>query len=131
MELLHAKLTEQIIGLCIKVHRALGPGFVEKMYEEAVCIELQKAGVKFERQKEIVVYYEGREIGRHRLDLLVESLVILELKTAKAIEDVHLAVSRSYLRAANLELALAINFARPTIEVKRVVESRNHENAKG
>ena len=129
MELLHARLTEQIIGLCIKVHRALGPGFVEKIYEEALCIEFQIAGVKFERQKEIVVYYEGREIGRHRLDLLVENQVVLELKTAKAIEDVHLAVSRSYLRAANLELALVINFARPTLEVKRVVETRNYESA--
>ncbi len=123
MPLLHEKLTEQVIGLCIKVHRALGPGFVEKFYEEALCIELRKAGLEFERQKEIVVRYDAIEIGRHRLDLVVVGTIILELKACKAIEDVHLAVGRSYLRASELELALVINFARPTLEVKRVIES--------
>jgi GxxExxY protein len=121
---LYEQLTERLIGLCIKVHRALGPGFVEKMYEEALCIELHEAGIAFERQKEIVVCYEGREIGRHKLDLVIEDALILELKTARTIEDVHLAVARSYLRAANVELALVINFAHPTLEVKRVIESR-------
>jgi GxxExxY protein len=123
MGLLHEKLTEQIIGLCIRIHRTLGPGFVEKMYEEALCIELRKAGIPFERQKEIAVFYEGHEIGRHKLDLRIADRLVVELKAAKAIEDVHLAVARSYLRAANLELALVINFAPPTLEVKRVIES--------
>jgi GxxExxY protein len=124
MALLHEKLTERIIGVGIKVHRTLGPGFVEKIYEEALCIELRRAGVAFERQREVVIYYEGQEIGRHKIDLLIGNTLILELKTAKAIEDVHLAVARSYLRATNLELALVLNFAQPTLEVKRVIQSR-------
>ena len=124
MALLHEKLTEQIIGLCIKIHRTLGPGFVEKMYEEALCIELRKAGIPYERQRDIAVFYEGHEIGRHKLDLLIENRLVVELKATKAIEDVHLAVARSYLRATNVELALVINFAGPTLEVKRVIASR-------
>jgi GxxExxY protein len=123
MSLLHEKLTEQIIGLCIKVHRVLGPGFVEKIYEEALCIELSAAGLPFERQKDVIVRYEGQEIGRHKLDLLIGSVVVLELKAVKCVEDLHLAVARSYLRAANSELALVVNFARPTVEVKRVIQS--------
>ena len=82
MELLREKLTEQVIGLCIKVHRALGPGFVERIYEEALCIELGKAGIAFERQKEIVVYYDEQEIGRHKLDLLIDSTLVLQHRGA-------------------------------------------------
>jgi GxxExxY protein len=124
MELLHERLTEQIIGLCIRIHRKLGPGFVEKMYEEALCIELRQAGIDFERQKDVVVFYDGQEVGWHRLDLLIENRLVIELKAVKVIEDVHLAVAHSYLRAAKVDLALVINFAGPTLAVKRVIETR-------
>jgi GxxExxY protein len=121
MEFIHSALSEQIIGCGIRVHKALGPGFLEKIYEEALCIELTKAGLGFERQRLIIVAYEGQPIGEHRLDLLVESKVVVELKSCKGIEDIHLATARSYLKATRLELALVINFARPTLDIKRVV----------
>ena len=121
MEFIHSGLSEQIIGCGIRVHRSLGPGFLESLYEEALCIELAKAGLGFERQKPIVVAYEGRPIGEHRLDLLVEGKVVVELKSCKGIEDIHLATARSYLKATSLELALVINFARPTLDIKRVI----------
>ena len=121
MELIHSALSEQIIGCAIRVHRALGPGFLESLYEEALCLELTKGGLRLERQKPIVVTYDGRPSGEHRLDLLVEGKVVVELKSCKAIEDIHLATARSYLKATSLELALVINFARPTLDIKRVV----------
>lgn len=121
MKLIHGGLSELILGCCIRVHQKLGPGFLEKIYEEALCVELAKAGLAFERQKAIAVTYEGKPIGEHRLDLLVDGEVVLELKACAGIEDAHLATARSYLKAAGLQLALIVNFARPTLDIKRVV----------
>jgi GxxExxY protein len=121
MPLIQADLSEKIIGCCIRVHKTLGPGFLEKIYEEALCLELTKAGLKYERQKQVIVVYHGKQIGEHRLDLVVEGLVVLELKATAGIDDIHLATSRSYLKATSLQLALVVNFARPTLDIKRVV----------
>lgn len=121
MSLIQAELSEKIIGCCIRVHKTLGPGFLEKIYEEALCLELTKAGLKYERQKLVIVVYDGKAIGEHRLDLVVEGLVVLELKATAGIDDIHLATSRSYLKATSLQLALVVNFARPTLDIKRVV----------
>jgi GxxExxY protein len=121
MPLVEEELSERILGCCIWVHRALGPGFLEKVYEEAVSIELTKAGLGFERQKTVVIFYDQKPVGEHRLDLLVESRVVIELKACKEIEDVHLAIARSYLKATRLQLALVLNFAKPTLEIRRVV----------
>lgn len=123
MELIEAQLSERIIGCCIAVHRVLGPGFLEKMYEEALVIELVKQDLAVERQKEIVVIYDQRPIGEHRLDLMVEGRVIIELKACRGIEDIHLATLRSYLKAAGVPLGLLVNFAKPTVEIRRVVLS--------
>src|SRR5688572_23112781 len=116
MQLIEEEFSERIIGCCIRVHRQLGPGFLGKVYEEALAIELEKSGLRFERQKLVVIMYEDRPVGEHRLDVLVEGSVVLELKACAGIEDVHLAVARSYLKATRCELALVINFARPKIE---------------
>lgn len=121
MTLIHAELSERILGCCIRVHKALGPGYLEKIHEEALCLELGKAGLEYERQKPIPILYDGKPIGEHRLDLLVENLVVVELKASAGIEDVHLATARSYLKATALQLALVVNFARPTLDIKRVV----------
>ena len=121
MELIQSELSEKIIGCCIRVHKSLGPGFLEKVYEEALCLELSKAGLSFERQKLVTIAYLGQTIGEHRLDLLVEELVVLELKACRAIDDIHLATTRSYLKATSLQLGLVINFSRPTLDIKRVV----------
>jgi GxxExxY protein len=97
---------------------------LEKVYEEALCLELTKAGLGYERQKTVVIFYDGKPVGEHRLDLLVEDLVVIELKAVSGIEDIHLATARSYLKATSLQLALVINFARPTLDLKRVVLSQ-------
>lgn len=121
MPLIQAELSEKLIGCCIRVHKTLGPGFLEKIYEEALCLELTKTGLKYERQKQVMVVYDGKPIGEHRLDLVVDNLVVLELKATAGIEDIHLATSRSYLKATGLQLALVVNFARPTLDIRRVV----------
>ena len=120
MELQNKALTDRIIAAATRVHRELGPGFLEGMYEEALAIELTAAGISFERQKLLPVFYREHLIGEHRLDFLVEQTVILELKAISALEDIHFAIVRSYLKATNLNDALLLNFASVRLIVKRV-----------
>ncbi len=121
MALIESELSERIIGCGIRVHRGLGPGFLEKVYEEALTIELTKANLGVDRQKTVPIAYEGRVVGEHRLDLLVAGRVVVELKACRNLEDIHLATARSYLKATRLPLALVMNFSKPTLEIRRVV----------
>lgn len=114
-------LSKKIIGAAIEVHRELGPGFLEKIYEEALKLELRKQNFEFEYQKEITVEYLGVVVGVHRLDLVVEGKIIIELKAVKAFEDIHYAQLRSYLKATDMKVGLLLNFAKPTLEIKRIV----------
>jgi len=115
------ELSRNIIGAAIKVHRELGPGFLENIYEEALKIEFSEHNLNFDSQKEIKIKYLGTEIGIHRLDLLVEKKIIVELKAVKEFSDIHFAQLRSYLRATGLKIGLLLNFAKPTVEIKRIV----------
>jgi GxxExxY protein len=119
MELQNKTLTDQIIGAAIRVHKELGAGFLEVMYAEALSIELAACGLSFERQRLLPVFYHEHLIGEHRLDFLAEQKAILELKAISVLEDIHFAIVRSYLKAANLD-ALLFNFASPRLTVKRV-----------
>jgi len=120
MEIQNRTLTDQIIGAAIRIHKELGPGFLEGMYEEALAIQFRAAGIAFERQKRLPVFYREHLIGEHRLDFLVEQKVIIELKAISALEDIHFAIVRSYLKTANLSEALLLNFATARLTVKRV-----------
>lgn len=113
-------LTEKIIAAAMEVHRILGPGFLESVYEEALCIELRHRGIAYERQKPIDIPYRDEKAGEHRLDLLVESKVIVELKAVKDFEPIFFAILRSYLNAAKLQTGLLINFNAIPLAVKRV-----------
>ena len=119
-ELGNKDLTERVIAAAIRVHRELGPGFLESLYEEALAIEFSEAGILFERQKLLPILYREHLIGEHRLDFLVEQKVILELKAIAGFENIHFAVVRSYLKACSLKDALLLNFATPRLTVKRV-----------
>jgi GxxExxY protein len=103
-------VTERIIGCAIEVHRTLGPGFLERLYEDAMAFELGAAGLAFIRQHPIRVRYKSILLSEQRLDLVVENLVVVELKSVEAVPDAHLAALVSYLRAADLPLGLLINF---------------------
>jgi GxxExxY protein len=119
----HEALTEQIIGAAIEVHRRLGPGFLESVYEKALMIELRKRGLAFQNQIEVIVIYDEEDVGRHRLDLLVEDTIVVDLKAIKHLEDIHFAVVRSQLKAVGRQHGLLLNFAKTTLEPKRVIAS--------
>jgi len=103
-------VTEKIIGAAIEVHRLLGPGLLESIYEQALCHELVTRGIGFERQVPIDVIYKDLRIGGQRLDLLVEGQVVVEIKSLSSLPDVAEAQMLSYLKAANLKRGLLINF---------------------
>jgi GxxExxY protein len=115
------ELSRKIIGAAIDVHSELGPGFLESIYEEALKVEFREHGFHFDAQKEIKIEYLGAVVGIHRIDLLVENEIIIELKAVKELMDIHFAQLRSYLKATGLKVGLLFNFAKPTLEIKRVV----------
>lgn len=114
-------LSGLILEAAIHVHRQLGPGFLESIYENAMKVALQKRGILFEAQKDVPVFYEGEEVGLHRLDLLVCGQIVVELKAIKALEDIHFAQVRSYLKATGVHVGLLLNFNAPTLVIKRIV----------
>ena len=120
IELGNTDLTGRIIAAALRVDKELGPGFLEVLYEEALAIELASSDISFERQKPIPILYRGHVIGEHRLDLLVTGKVVIELKAISALEDIHFAIVRSYLKATGLDDGLLLNFASVRLTVKRV-----------
>jgi GxxExxY protein len=99
-----------VIGAAIEVHRHLGPGFLESIYESALMAELSSRSIPFERQKTVPLMYKGQSVGMHRLDLLVGRQVVVELKAVDAVAPIHFAQMISYLAATRLPLGLLINF---------------------
>jgi GxxExxY protein len=114
------ELSERLIGAAIEVHRALGPGFLESFYEEALCIELSERGIPFERQKAIKINYRGYPIGEHRLDLMIDGKLVVELKAIKEVETIHFSTVRSYVKAANATSGIILNFSTMPLTIKRV-----------
>jgi GxxExxY protein len=114
-------LTERIIGAAITVHKALGPGFVESIYENASIIEMRKSGLRVDQQYLMVIEYHGIEVGRHRLDTLVEGVIIVENKVVEELDRHHFAQVKSYLKALRLKHGLLFNYAKRTLEIKRVI----------
>ena len=104
------QLTERIIGCAIEVHRNLGPGLLESVYEAALCVELSEAGLSFRRQVIVPVLYKERRIGEHRIDLLVEDEVVVEVKGVEKMNPLFEAQLLSYLKVAKKRVGLLVNF---------------------
>jgi GxxExxY protein len=121
MSLEYESLTEKIIGAGIEDHCTLGAGFVESIYHNALCIELRKRSIAFQRELEISVVYDRIEVGGHRIDLFVENTIVVELKATKEFHNCHFAFTRSYLKALKRTHGLLLNFAKPTLDIKRVL----------
>lgn len=114
-------ITEKIIGCAYSVQSALGSGFLEKVYENALIHELRKCGLIALQQYPVRVVYDGVEVGDFVSDVLVENLILVELKTVRAIDNIHRAQCLNYLKATGFNVCLLINFGNPKLEIKRIV----------
>jgi GxxExxY protein len=115
------RISEGIIACVYRVSNTLGAGFLEKVYENALAIELRKSGHNVTQQFPINVLYNGERVGEFSADLLVDDSVIIELKTARVLDDVHSAQCLNYLKATGHKLCLLINFGKPRAEIKRII----------
>ena len=115
------KLSNKIIGVAIEVHKKLGPGFAEKIYQKVLEIELKKSGLTVEREKKITIKWEGREIGHQVVDFLINGEIIVEIKVASMLNELHQAQLLSYLKAEDKRLGLLLNFGEGVLKARRVV----------
>lgn len=120
MKYLYADVTEKIIGVSMKIHRYLGNGFQEVIYQRCLEIEFKKLGLQFDREKEQDVFYEGVNVGTRRVDFLIENKILIELKATINLDNVHLAQAINYLEAFDLEVGLLINFGATSLQYRRL-----------
>jgi GxxExxY protein len=116
----HGDLTEKIIGAAMAVHRSLGPGLDEKIYENALCLEFVAQSLDFSQQQQFPVFYRNKLVGNLITDLIVEGKVIIETKVASGISDAHIAQTLSYLSISGLQVGLILNFRTASLTFKRV-----------
>ncbi len=129
------ELTHKIIGAAMEVHKYLGNGFQEVVYQRALAIEMQMQNINFVREQEMQLQYKGYDIGTRRVDFFVEEKIMVEIKAVINLEDVHLAQAMNYVEVYNLEIGLLINFGSKSLQFKRVhnnkpKKSSNQENPK-
>ena len=120
----HSDITQRIIGCAMRVHSTLGNGFQEVIYQRALALEMEAEELKFEREKFMLIYYRGKDIGTRRVDFFVENCVMVELKALIQLEDVHYAQARNYLEAYHIEVGLLINFGAKRLEFKRIYNTK-------
>lgn len=124
----YKELTHKIIGYAMKVHSTSGNGFKEVIHQRILAIEMGKQGLRFEREMEMAIYYDGIDIGTRRVDFFVEDFVMVELKAVIQLEEVHLAQTMNYCQAYNLPIGLLINFGSKSMEFKRIYNVNHPEN---
>ncbi|MDR0796910.1 MAG: GxxExxY protein [Tannerella sp.] len=120
----YSELTSKIIGCAMTVHKMLGNGFQEVIYQRALAIEMNLAEIHFLREFEMPIYYKEEQIGTRRVDFLIEEEVSVELKAITKLEDVHFAQAINYLEAYNLEIGLLINFGETSLNFKRLTNKK-------
>lgn len=116
----YEELTHKIIGAAMEVHKHLGNGFQEVVYQRALAIEMQLRHISFSREQEMPLVYKGYDVGTRRVDFFVEEKIMVEIKAVINLEDVHLAQAMNYLEAYNLEIGLLLNFGSKSLQFKRV-----------
>ncbi len=125
----YSELTGKIIGCAMEVHKYLGNGFQEVIYQKALAIEMNLGGIEFYREFIMPIFYRGERIGTRRVDFLVAGVVSVEMKAVTKLEDVHLAQAINYLEAYNLEIGLLLNFGTKRLEYKRLINPKfNQQN---
>jgi GxxExxY protein len=127
----YSELTGKIIGCAMEVHKILGNGFQEVIYQRALANEMSLQGLSYSREHEMQIFYKGDEIGTRRVDFFVEEKIMVEIKAVKELEDVHLAQAINYLEAYGMEIGLLINFGNTSLQFKRVMKpNKNHSQSK-
>ena len=121
-ELIHKELVYKIVGCAMEVHRELGYGFLEKVYENAMMVLLEKQGIEAKQQFPIPVHFSGKIIGEYFADIMVEDKVIVELKTVERVANIHYAQLLNYLKATGIKLGLLVSFGPKKLEYKRIVK---------
>ena len=121
-----SELTSRIIGAAMEVHKILGNGFQEVIYQRALAIELAERGIKFVREMEMDLSYKGNYLGKRRVDFFIEDRIMVELKAVIELEDVHLAQALNYLEAYNMEVGLLINFGSKSMQFKRLMKKKRN-----
>jgi len=124
MEYQHSEITKSIIAASLEVHKILGNGFQEVIYQRALDMELQNYKLLVAREIEMAIFYKGKAIGNRRVDFLINDIICVEIKALIKLEDVHLAQALNYLEAFNLEVGLLINFGAKSLEVKRLFNKK-------
>ena len=119
--ILYKDLSYQIIGLAMEVHRKLGYGFLEKVYENSLMILFRREGIRSEQQYPIKVYFEGEVVGNYVADILIEDKIVIELKCVEKINNIHKAQALNYLKATRIRLAIILNFAKDKLQYERLV----------
>ena len=122
--LIHDELTHKIIGCAMRVHATLGTGFPEIVYQRSLGIEMALAGLVFEREKDMPIYYRNEHVGSRRVDFFVEKQIMIELKATGVLDDVHLAQALNYLEAYNKQIGLLINFGNKSLTFKRLINKK-------
>lgn len=120
-EFLYGDLSDKIIELAIKIHIKLGPGFIERIYEKALVHEIRKENIKCISQAIIRVRYDNVELGEQKVDLIIEDKIIVELKCVSELNEIHFAQILSYLKTAKIRVGLILNFSKPKLEIKRIM----------
>jgi GxxExxY protein len=120
----YSEMTSRIIGCAMEVHKILGHGFLEVIYQRALEMEMKMQGLGFAREYEMPIFYKEEQIGTRRVDFLVEGVVSVEIKAIAKLEDIHLAQGINYLEAYNLEIGMLINFGAKSLEFKRLINSK-------
>jgi GxxExxY protein len=120
----YSEFTSKIIGCAMTVHKSLGNGFQEVIYQRALEIEMNLAGITFSREFEMPIFYRDERIGTRRVDFLVEGIISVELKANIKLEDVHFAQAINYLEAYNLEIGLLLNFGETSLNFKRLTNKK-------
>ena len=118
-------ISQRVIRCAFNVSNTLGAGFLEKVYENALCVEFERDGIRFQAQKSITVNYNGFEVGKYVADIVVEDKLLLEIKALSTLCNSHDAQVMNYLKATNLSVGLLLNFGRPKLGIKRIVWHHN------
>lgn len=123
-EFKYSEITERIIGAAMKVHQRMRNGYQELIYSRCLKIEFEKASLAYKSEMELPVFYDGIEVGKRRVDFLVEDKIVVEIKAVSELNDAHLAQGLNYLEGLNLEIGILLNFGSKSLEIKRLINNK-------